>query len=124
LLTINEDNESLRLPLFAQYSVSQTFANKEVEHQLMEVSRTAAIRPNWGEDDVPKSHLSLLDSRSTSFHPPITAFQFVQIESHAIAHFSNVVQFLHVPPLQAFHSSHIPIVQFPKCTKSPVSSLP
>jgi hypothetical protein len=32
LLTINEDNKSLRLPLFVQYSVSQTFANKEVEH--------------------------------------------------------------------------------------------
>jgi hypothetical protein len=32
-----------------------------------------------------KSHLSLLDSRPGLFHPPVTAFQFVQIESHAIA---------------------------------------
>jgi hypothetical protein len=55
-----------------------------------------------------KSHLSLLDSRSASFHPPVTAFQFVQIESHAIATIQMLYSFFMLS-----HYRHFTQVIFP-----------
>ena len=77
--------------------------------------------PHLGEEDVLKSHLSFAWFSFCIIPSSRYGLSICPNRKACDCHYSNVVQFFHVKPLQTFHPSHIRIFQFHKCAKSPVS---